>query len=48
MKKYAAFNEADWTCDVHADDEAEALAKAQAQFPGVTRVELIAEDKGVA
>jgi hypothetical protein len=48
MKKWAAFNEADWITDVHASDAVEALSKAQAQFPQVTRVELISDEKDVA
>ncbi|MGZ3686653.1 MAG: hypothetical protein ACXWPM_00720 [Bdellovibrionota bacterium] len=39
--KFAAYNEADWVQDVEADSEAEALAKAQAADPKVTRVELV-------
>lgn len=45
MNKYAAYDGTDWKFDLEAQDEREALARAQAVDPSVSRVILTSEGR---
>lgn len=44
--EYAAYKEWDYVCNIAAESAEEALAKAQALNPEVSRVELVLEPQG--
>lgn len=43
MAKFAVYRGHEWVNDIHADTVEEAEAKAKAQDPSVTHVELVSE-----